>query len=176
MRNIVLIASLAIVFFSCKSEPEVFRGFGDLELGADFLSLDVSGRFSETMSDEYFISELELPGGFGVVKNLNVTTHEGKICQVSFLTTGETDTNRLSQAASTLVRQKVPEMSAHPKLPKIEGFEIFQSQDEEVLLTVSKHAKRYAKPDVLSYEYLDKGALMRQFKQATAQTKSVLPK
>lgn len=96
MKKIIL--TLAIIgFLSCNREPKTFNGIGEFQLGKDFSSVESSKDFQPTMAGEFNLPEAEFPGQIGKVANLNVSVADGKIVEVSFRTTANSNSEAIEK-------------------------------------------------------------------------------
>lgn len=101
MKKIYLLI-VAFTLFSCQKTEKEITGFGGFDIGSDLSSHEKFADFRNTMPDEYFCNALQLSDEIGTVSNISITTENGKIIEVRFVTNEQTNIDKIQKQLETL--------------------------------------------------------------------------
>ena len=91
-----------LALLSCQESKKEINGFGGFDIGSDLSSHKKFADFRNTMPDEYFCNSIELSKAIGMVSNINITTENGKIIEVRFVTNENTNIDKIRKQLETL--------------------------------------------------------------------------
>jgi len=91
-----------LALLSCQESKKEITGFGGFDIGSDLSSHKKFADFRNTMPDEYFCNSIELSKAIGMVSNINITTENGKIIEVRFVTNEHTNIDKIRKQLETL--------------------------------------------------------------------------
>jgi hypothetical protein len=101
MKKIYLLI-VVLTFFSCQESKKEITGFGGFDIGSDLSSHEKFANFRNTMPDEYFCNSIQLSEAIGMVSNISITTENGKIIEVRFITNEQTNIDKIQKQLETL--------------------------------------------------------------------------
>ncbi|NMH27844.1 hypothetical protein [Flavobacterium silvaticum] len=157
MKRLLSLLVLLLVVSACEQKTKSFHGFGGLDIGADFKSLPNAKDFTQIMEDEYNIARYKLSDEIGVVSNLNISTENGKISEVRFVSTDETHTATIEKVTQQLVR-------INTKTPiKLDFIDFYNSADKKIFFVREKGQglKSGNAGNQTKYSYFDEKAIIR---------------
>ena len=161
MKKITSLLVVLMFAVSCEKSATDFKGFGALNIGETFAASSDSTVFRKIMDDEFYSDRFDLSKDIGIVSDLSVSTDNGKISEVKFLNTDETNSAELEKVLATMKYIKIDEaMEKRMDGPEMD-MKMYTSLDENVLLTVVKHPKKKLKSGspVYEYNYISKAAV-----------------
>ena len=101
MKKIYLFI-LFLTLFSCQKSEKEISGFGGFNIGSDLSSHQKFADFRNTMPDEYYCNSIQLSDAIGMVSNVSITTENGKIIEVRFVTNEQTNIDKIQKQLETL--------------------------------------------------------------------------
>lgn len=153
MKQIIIIASLAVLCFSCSPKEEDFKGLDPLLLGQDFTAVKNKAAFRKVMDDEYFAETIEVENGVGTLYKVNITTVKGKISEVRFSDGKGTNSKALKTIMSHLnavdLGPKTTKLIAQQQLE----FKVYTSRDKKTNLFVSAYKNPHFHKESAQNEY-----------------------
>ena len=134
MKKTICFMLLLLLSLACAENSGGFHGLGVLNIGTNFTDLPDAKAFRKVMDGEFYTDRFHLSDAIGTVSDLNVSTHEGKICEVKFSNTEQTDMNQLRNEISHLVEADLDPESLGMPFPKGEALKLYHTQDENILI------------------------------------------
>ena len=168
MKIINLLLALSIIFVSCESKPEKFEGFGEFRIGEDFRMLPDFKLFNNTFGEEYHIQRYMLSDEIGYVSNLNITTDNGKISEVQFSSSEETDVKELEKTFKNLVEIKL-DSTKFPSLRQFKNSDMkfYTTKDSSLYFTLVYQERSIENGlKKRKYTYVSKEGTMKKFSEA----------
>ena len=135
MKNLLL-SAVFLILISCQGEKKEFSGIGEFEIGKNFLSMASSKNFRKVMDDEYNIQKYKISDEIGYVSDLNITTTNDKISQVTFRGNDQTNIAELEEICKTLIPQNL-----NVTLLNEIKLRYYTSTDSSIFFTVTDYEK-----------------------------------
>jgi hypothetical protein len=154
MKKVLVLVILSLLSLSCEKKATDFKGVGELTIGQNFDSLPASKSFRKVMNDEFFADRFKLSKALGLVGKLNVSTANGKINQVKFSNTEETNMAEVEKITAGLVEEKEVD-SKLEKLVKDQNIvlKMYKTPDEKIFFSVMQHKDQQLKNGQSVYEF-----------------------
>ena len=162
MKKLIILLAIIYTVASCENRLEEGYGLGELKLGTTFASLPIFKKFEKILDDEYFLQEFKISDEIGNVSNVVVTTQNGKITEVTFSSTKETNIAELDNRYSQLIEQKFDTVTRIKmlRLPKTKYY-ITADSLAMACVTYQKETRRKGTFEN-EYYYISKDAAMKK--------------
>ena len=162
MKNVMLFFVFLVVLISCQNEDKEFTGIGEFNIGETFLTMPIAKDFTNVMEDEYNLNQYKFKE-FGSVSDLNVTTADGKISEVSFETNDATNTDELDAICKKMIEYSVDESLINGIKYDENSIKMYFTPNKKVYLIVVENKSKKLKngQSVLEYNYQDDIAMQK---------------
>ncbi len=172
MKKTLLLFAILLAI-SCTNQKQDFVGIADFKIGADFNSIPNAEKFTNVMPNEYNMRTYNLSQDIGSVSDLNITTSDGKISEVKFVTNENTNTAALEKITQNLVPFKfanAPVSKSAIKQPQMNFYTTPDSTLYYAVIYKNKNLKNGS--EKIEYHYSSKDVQVKKMAQILAQSKS----
>ncbi len=127
MKPLLLIAAVLMMLSCSPPKKTDVKGLGGLNIDTEFESVAFRDQFRTIMDDTYFLERHTLGDSIGMVSDINIDTHQGKIIKVKFRSTPETNMKKI---VSLFEGKKKISADSFPELGETQ---IFTTRDEQIV-------------------------------------------
>jgi len=153
MKKLVLSSMITLLFVSCITKNEDFKGLDPLLLGQDFATVKNKAAFRKIMDDEYFAETYNVAKGVGTLYKVNVTTVKGKISEVRFSNGKKTNKSALKTIMSQLKEVDLGAKANKLIVQQQLEFKAYASKDKKINFFVLSYKYSHLRKNSAQHEY-----------------------
>ncbi|WP_324690408.1 hypothetical protein [Flavobacterium cheonhonense] len=143
----LLMVLLALI--SCQESQKEINGFGGFDIGSDLSSHEKFAALRNTMPDEYYCNSIKLSEAIGEVSNLSITTENGKIIEVKFSSSENTNIDNIQKQLKTL-KKAGKEVNFNNEL----NFKSYTTIDKKILFMAMENKNELLKNGKPKQEFI----------------------